>query len=203
MWPVLEFKTTWPFVISIKAKGGKKEGQGKIYFSPGTPGGQATPASVVLGPELSKWAAGNRKGPAMSVKPVPFETKGGRQLTGRCKCSWPHTWPFHITNHASLRELTWLNSCWAFLQSEALDPVESMETQVPLQTLQLCPDSTFVQEDLPRARAQTKVTELFSASIWGIRRDLQSGFINGEGSGRKGHRISSDYPCQEREPFWA
>ena len=53
--------------------------------------------------------------------------------------------------------------------------------QVPLQTLQLCPDLTSVQEDLPRARAQTKVTELFSVSVWGIHRDLQSGFINGEG----------------------
>ena len=73
------------------------------------------------------------------------------------------------------------HSCRVFLQSTALDPVESMGTQVPLQTVQLCPDSTSVQEDLPRARAQTKVTELFSASVWGIHRDLQSGFINGEG----------------------
>ena len=55
--------------------------------------------------------------------------------------------------------------------------MESTETQVPLQTLQLCPDLTSVQEDLPRARAQTKVTELFSVSVWGIHRDLQSGFI--------------------------
>ncbi|MXQ86295.1 hypothetical protein E5288_WYG003043 [Bos mutus] len=61
-------------------------------------------------------------------------------------------------------------------RSTALDPVESTGTQVPLQTVQLCPDSTSVQEDLPRARARTKsrggrtdlprTTSVLRPSIW-------------------------------------
>lgn len=145
MWPVLVFKTTWPFVITIKARGEKKRA-GKIHFSPGTPGGQATPASLVLGPELSKWAAGNRKVPAVSAKPVPFETQGGCQLTGRCKRCWPRTWPFHSTDRTSLRELTWLNSCWAFLQRKPLTLWRAQRLRFP------CRPCNFAQTQRPAGR---------------------------------------------------
>lgn len=43
MWPVLEFKTTWPFVISIKARGWKKEGQGKYTSAQGPLEGRRPP----------------------------------------------------------------------------------------------------------------------------------------------------------------
>lgn len=81
---VPEYKPTWPFVISIKARKKKKKKKRENILQPRNPWRAGDPSLVVLGPDYSKRAAGNRKGPAMSVMPVPFETKGGRQLTGRC-----------------------------------------------------------------------------------------------------------------------
>lgn len=127
MWPVLEDHLS----IFHFYKGERKRREGKIYFNPGTPGGQTTPAAVVLGPESSKWAAGNRKGPAVSVTPAPFESRGGSRLTGRCKCRRPCTWPFRSVGLRKSDDLSSLRSFWAFLLREALEAPESMGAQGP------------------------------------------------------------------------
>lgn len=162
----LNLRPTWPFVISIKAKRGKRRA-GEKYTSAQEPlEGKATPRQW-------SWVQNSReqleivKVPPCQLSLFPLKPRVDARDRGDVSAPWPHTWPFHITDRASLRELTWLNSCWAFLPERSPWPCGEHGTPGSPADLATLPRLNVRCRKTCPGQGTNKVTELFSANVLG------------------------------------
>ena len=166
MWPVLGFKTTWPFAISIKAGAGGK-GQGK-YTSAQEPLEGRQP------PRHWSWVQNSPNEQLETIKVPPCQLSLF-PLKPRVDANWqedvsaadPALDPSTAQTAHVWGNLPDLTLAGRFCRGSPWPCGEHRDSGSPADLATL-PRLNVLQEDLPQARAQAKVTELFGASIWGF-----------------------------------